>query len=218
MPILQFPDPRNTDEDGILALGGDLEPESLQLAYSQGIFPWPISGLPLAWFCPPERAILEYDYLHIAKSLARLKKKGVYRYTIDQDFKKVISLCAQTPRPDQKGTWITRKILQAYQKFHDLGFAHSIEVWREETLVGGLYGVDAGGAFAAESMFHLESNTSKLAILYLLEYLQSRGLNWIDIQVMTPHMEVMGARMVSRDVFLEKLKETQTLGFRLFGK
>jgi leucyl/phenylalanyl-tRNA---protein transferase len=216
MAILRFPDPRHASPDGIVALGGDLEPESLILAYSQGIFPWPIEGLPLAWFCPPERAILEWNRLHIPRSLAKAGKNSDFQFTIDRAFHQVIETCAKSPRPGQTGTWITEELKVAYCKFHELGHAHSIEVWSSNELVGGLYGVDGGGSFAAESMFHKVSHASKLAILFLMDHLHSRGLTWMDIQVLTPHMEALGARVISRDRFLSKLKQNKSLGLKLF--
>jgi leucyl/phenylalanyl-tRNA--protein transferase len=216
MPIAKFPPPTETSEDGILAFGGDLHPESLLLAYSQGIFPWPIEGLPLAWFCPPERAILRFDELHVPRSLERARKKAGFRFSIDEAFNDVIENCADTPRPGQQGTWITDAMVVAYQELHRLGHAHSVEVWNGEKLVGGAYGVDAGGAFAAESMFHLETNASKLAILHLVQHLKERGLSWMDIQTMTPHMERLGAKLIPRDRFLKLLEQTLLKKIRLF--
>jgi leucyl/phenylalanyl-tRNA--protein transferase len=214
MAILKFPDPRLASPEGIVALGGDLEPESLILAYEQGIFPWPIQGLPLAWFCPPERAILEWDQLHIPRSLARFERKKPFQFSLDQNFDQVISECSKIPRPEQEGTWITKKMLAAYKRFHKLGHAHSVEVWNKNKLVGGLYGVNAGGVFAGESMFHLEPNASKLAILFLMKHLHSQGSDWMDIQVMTPHMEALGARTLSRDEYLKKLSQEQAKKLR----
>jgi leucyl/phenylalanyl-tRNA--protein transferase len=215
-PILEFPDPRDTTEDGIVAIGGDLEPESLLLAYRQGIFPWPMEGLPLAWFCPLERAVLEWEHLNITRSLARFERKKHFQITFDQAFEQVIGYCAEVKRPGQKGTWITPKMARAYKKLHQLGWAHSVEVWRDKRLVGGLYGVNAGGVFAGESMFHLEPNASKSAILALMKHLHARGSNWMDIQVMTPHMELLGARLLERDHYLKKLACEQTKGLSLF--
>lgn len=216
MAILRFPNPRNATPEGILALGGDLEPESLILAYRQGIFPWPMDGLPLAWFCPSERAVLEYRNLHIPKSLEKLRRKNPFQFTIDQAFQKVITYCAQIPRPGQDGTWITDEIQEAYCEFHRLGHAHSFEAWKDGKLVGGLYGVDAGGAFAAESMFHFESNASKLVVLEMMDHFFKRGLDWVDIQVLTPHMEKLGAEMISRDRFLNQLQQTLKQNLKLF--
>lgn len=210
MTIIQFPDPRDSStEDGMIALGGDLDPESLILAYSQGIFPWPIAGLPLAWFCPPERAILEWNRLHTPRSLTRFKNRKIFHFTINQAFKEVIRNSASAPRPGQEGTWINPEMIQAYLRLHEMGHAHSIEVWREARLVGGVYGVFIQGIFSGESMFHIEPNASRLAILFLMEHLRSRGLQWMDIQVMTPHMGALGARLIPRDEFLNLLRDTQ---------
>jgi leucyl/phenylalanyl-tRNA--protein transferase len=218
MAILQFPDPRHTTPEGILALGGDLEPSSLLLAYRQGIFPWPMDGIPLAWFCPPERAILEWDQLHRPRSLMKAQRSSGFAFTLDQAFPQVIRECSTSPRPGQRGTWITDEMIEAYCTMHKLGHAHSVEVWKDGDLVGGIYGMEAGGAFAGESMFYKASNASKLAILFLMEYLHSRNLDWMDIQTLTPHMEHLGAREISRNAFLKKLKETQSMGLQLFPK
>jgi leucyl/phenylalanyl-tRNA--protein transferase len=219
MAVLEFPDPRQTDDDGLLAVGGDLEPETLLLAYRQGIFPWPHPGLPMAWFSPPERAILEKAHLRINKTLEKTRRRSKLRFTFDEAFEQVITACSKVPRPGQDGTWITRPMLKAYVALHRLGHAHSVEAWNESgELVGGLYGVDPGGAFAAESMFFTESGASKLAILHLIEHLASRGLEWIDIQVMTPHMEALGARLVPRAEFLQRLTATLSHRVTLFPK
>jgi leucyl/phenylalanyl-tRNA--protein transferase len=216
MPQIQFPDPRQSTEDGIIAFGGNLLPETLLTAYRQGIFPWPISDLPLPWFCPPERAVLEWHHLHIPRSLLRAQKKTQFRFTHDQAFDEVINECAQIPRPGQDGTWITDEIKSAYCRLHRLGHAHSIEVWSEDHLVGGIYGVDAGGSFAAESMFHKKTDASKLALLHLMKHLHDRGSHWIDIQVLTPHLEALGARVIPRDEFLDKLRDALSLKLELF--
>ncbi|MBI2605554.1 MAG: leucyl/phenylalanyl-tRNA--protein transferase [Deltaproteobacteria bacterium] len=229
MPIHEFPDPRDADENGIVAVGGDLHPKSLLLAYSQGIFPWPVDDFPLIpWFCPEERGILEFARLHIPKSLAKLQRKNPYRFSIDGDFDAVIEACARVPRKSAAGgresTWITPEMLAAYKRFHREGYAHSVEVWarageserEKEKLVGGLYGVEVNGIFSGESMFSLEPNASKLALLRLIDHLRAFGVHWIDIQMVTPHMERLGARAVSRDGFLRMLKKTQRRRLRLF--
>ena len=218
MPFLEFLDP-GLAESGLVALGGDLHPETLLKAYRQGIFPWPHPGLPLAWFSPPERAILERGRLRINKSLDKARRRSRLRFTIDQAFPQVIAACARMPRPGQDGTWITPPMLRAYRELHRLGHAHSVEAWNPDTgeLVGGIYGVDPGGAFAAESMFYLEPYASKLALLHLIEHFFGRGLDWIDIQVMTPHMEALGAELISRKRFLARLAESLTHGLRLFS-
>jgi leucyl/phenylalanyl-tRNA--protein transferase len=219
MPIARFPDPEHASRDGIIGVGGDLHPDSLKLAYSQGIFPWPHPGYPLLWFCPDPRAILEFERLHISKSLRsarRLALRNGWSFTVDHAFADVIRLCAQVPRFGQQGTWITPEMEAAYLEFHRLGHAHSVESWHDGVLAGGIYGVDAGGAFAAESMFHLQSNSSKLALLHLIDHLAQRGLNWIDIQVLTPHLEFLGARAIRRHEFLQRLASTRQRGLRLF--
>lgn len=221
MPVTQFPNPIDTDSSGLLAIGGDLHPSSLMLAYSQGIFPWPMEGFPLTWFCPPERAVLDFKDLHIPRSLAREKKRGKFKFTLDVDFAAVIQSCASVRRArhaeSQNQTWITPEMIEGYTRLHKLGHAHSVEVWDErDRLAGGLYGVDAGGAFAAESMFYNVPYASKLALLHLIEHLRERDLDWMDIQVMTPHMEKLGAKLISRDQFLERLLRTRERGLRLF--
>ncbi|HYD47528.1 MAG TPA: leucyl/phenylalanyl-tRNA--protein transferase [Terriglobales bacterium] len=216
MPVAQFPDPRSADEDGIVAIGGDLHPQSLLLAYRQGIFPWPVEGLPMLWFCPAERAVLDFAELHVPRSLARARRQAQLELSFDRAFAAVIRQCARTPRPGQEGTWITPEILRAYTRFHQLGHAHSVEAWSGSELVAGLYGVDVDGAFCAESMFYRRPNASKLALLHLVEHLARAGLDWIDVQVMTPHMQRLGARAISRDEFLERLAATRARGLRPF--
>jgi len=217
VPVRRFPDPRSATRDGLVAVGGDLHPDSLRLAYRQGIFPWPAPGLPLLWFSPPERGVLDFDRLHVPRSLARTRRQSTFRLTIDADFSGVIRSCARAPRPGQEGTWITGDIVAAYERLHRLGMAHSVEAWSGERLVGGIYGVDVDGAFAAESMFYEVPNASKLALLHLVSHLAARGLDWLDIQVLTPHMARLGARAVPRDRFLARLAATRGRGLALFG-
>jgi leucyl/phenylalanyl-tRNA--protein transferase len=201
----------------IIGFGGDLTIENLRAAYRRGIFPWHVEGLPLPWYCPEERAVLEFENLHLPKSLRREWKKTRFTFTIDKAFEAVIKACAQAKRSDGYGTWITPAFIRAYCEFHAAGDAHSVEVWDEgEELVGGLYGVDAGGVFCGESMFHTRSNASKFALLHLIEHLAQRGAAWLDVQVMTPHFEVLGAEEMEREGFLDKLEETQNLGLKLF--
>lgn len=218
MPVTQFPNPwvTDTDPDGLIAVGGDLHPRSLELAYRQGIFPWPVEGYPLLLFCPPQRAVLEFERLHIPRSLERSRRRAGYRYSINEAFEQVIDACSRTPRPGQNGTWITPEMRQAYVEFHRQGFAHSIEVWSDTELVGGIYGVSVDGTFAGESMFHRKSDASKLALWHLVEHLQSRGLDWIDIQMLTPHMEALGAREIPKLEFLRLLSSTHARGLKLF--
>ena len=206
----------STSSDDIVALGGNLEPGTLREAYRNGVFPWPAEDLPLLWFCPRERAILEYARLHVGRSLARARRQSGLTFTLDAAFDQVIVSCAAEPRPGQDGTWITDEMIEAYVRLHDLGIAHSVEAWRDGRLVGGLYGVDTDGAFSAESMYYPEPWASKLALLHLLDHLAARGLEWIDIQVMTPHMERLGARNIPRREFLALLRRTRARGLALF--
>lgn len=203
-------------QDDIVGVGGRLDPETLVRAYRRGIFPWPVEGLPLLWFCPRERAILEFARVHVGRSLARARRRSTLRCTVDAGFGAVIRACADTPRPGQDGTWITEEIVAAYTRLHELGIAHSAEAWRGPDLVAGIYGVAIDGAFAAESMFHRESDASKLVLLHLVDHLATAGLDWIDIQVMTPHLERLGAHVVSRGQFLGRLTRTRARGLKLF--
>jgi leucyl/phenylalanyl-tRNA--protein transferase len=212
----RFPDPREATEDGVVAVGGRPEPALLAEAYARGIFPWPVDGYPLLWFSPPERGLLFFEELHVPRSLARERRRTRLTFTIDRAFERVIRACAEVERAHERGTWIKPWMIRGYCEFHRLGRAHSVEAWEGEELVGGVYGVDAGGAFAGESMFHLRPNASKLALLHLIEHLRARGLHWLDTQVLTPHMEALGARLVPREEFLRLLAETQTRGLRLF--
>jgi leucyl/phenylalanyl-tRNA--protein transferase len=216
MAIIQFPDPRTASPEGIVAIGGDLHPESILAAYRQGIFPWPVEKLPLLWFSPPERGVLEFAEIHIPRSLRRADRGAKFHFTIDRAFASVIAACAESPRPGQHGTWITPAVVAAYTRLYRLGIAHSVEAWHDDHLVGGVYGVDIDGAFAAESMFYLEDNASKLALLHLIKHLVAKGLDWIDIQTLTPHMERLGARAVGREIFLARLQQTRRRGLCLF--
>lgn len=210
-----FPDPRHAPHD-IVAIGDDLRPGTLMEAYRRGIFPWPTEEIPLPWFSPKRRAILRFDEIHVSRSLGRARSMKTFRFTIDGDFRGVIRGCAEAPRPGQQGTWIFPEIVEAYERLHELGHAHSAEAWAGEELVGGIYGIDMGGAFAGESMFYRRPNASKLALLHLADHLASRGLQWMDIQVMTPHMDAMGAVEIPRAKFLDLLGATQARGLVLF--
>jgi leucyl/phenylalanyl-tRNA--protein transferase len=216
-PVINFPDPRRASPEGVVALGGALSTENLLRAYRRGIFPWPIEGLPLPWFCPPERAILEFKDLHVSRSLRHARNRSTLRFTIDDAFPEVVRACARAARPEEAGTWITPQIIRAYCELNQLGYAHSVEAWENDALVGGIYGVEVDGAFGGESMFYVRPNASKLALLFLIEHLQGRGLDWMDIQMMTPHMEALGAKLLTRDEFLEKLAATRARGLKLFS-
>ena len=210
-----FPDPRYAPSD-VVAMGEDLRVETLREAYRKGIFPWPHDGLPLPWFSPRRRAVIFFDELHVGRSLRKAQKRAELTFTIDRDFPAVIAECAAADRPDQDGTWIAPAMIAAYTRLHETGDAHSVEVWEGGTLVGGLYGVDCGGLFTGESMFHRRSEASKLALLFLIEHLRERGATLLDCQVMTPHMEALGAREISRARVLDALAEGQARGIRIF--
>lgn len=225
-----FPEPRTFDypawvsignylfrSHDIVSFGTPLTVENVREAYARGIFPWYTDGIPLPWHCPELRAVLEFDNLQIPRSLEKARRKGELTFTIDQDFSAVIRECSLARRPGQRGTWITPEFELVFTQLHKEGVVHSVEAWDDSgRLVGGLYGVDAGGVFCGESMFYKTANASKLALLHLIDHLKSRGSTWLDSQVMTPHLEALGAIEINRDQFLDKLKETQELTMELF--
>ena len=231
MSSINFPNPRTHEftewvlfgdyyynASDIITFGGDLTVENLRNAYRSGIFPWHIERMPLPWFCPLRRAVLEFAELHVPRTLAKTRQKTAFTFTIDKDFKAVIESCSKAQRSDGYNTWITPDFIRAFCELHAAGEAHSVEVWDGEELVGGLYGVDAGGVFCGESMFFKKPNASKLALLHLIDHLRSRGATWLDVQVMTPHFRVLGAKEIRREAFLDKLEETQKLGLELFDR
>ncbi len=183
-----------------MAVGGDLSPERLLAAYREGIFPWYVDGEPILWWSPDPRFVLFPTELHVSRSMRQFLKKGTVRITFDRAFRKVISACRK-PRPGQNGTWITREMLEAYYTLHDLGYAHSVEVWQETKLAGGLYGISLGRAFFGESMFSAIPNASKAALITLVEHLGRRGFDLIDCQVETAHLAGLGARPIPRSEF-----------------
>ncbi len=205
--ITSFPDLQFADENGLLAVGGDLEVPSLKLAYSQGIFPWPHDeGAPLTWYSPDPRGILEYQDLHISQSLKKVLRRQEFTVTFNQNFEEVIKTCAETPRPGQDGTWLTKAMQSAYIDLFYVGFAYSVEVWKDQKLAGGLYGVRFPHFASAESMFYKVSNASKVAIVHLMQKLHQEGLDWVDIQMVTPITKSLGGRNIRRGIFLELLK------------
>jgi leucyl/phenylalanyl-tRNA--protein transferase len=197
-----FPDPELAEEDGLLAVGGDLSAERLTLAYSNGIFPWYSEGEPILWFSPHERFVLYPDELKISKSMRQVMRSGKFRVTFDTAFAEVISNCAQAERVEQDGTWITNDMQLAYINLHQLGYVHSVEVWLEKELVGGLYGVQVGQVFCGESMFSKVSNASKLSLISLC---QTGKYEMIDCQVHTDHLASLGAKMIDRKDYLNVL-------------
>lgn len=207
---VKFPDPWLLPEesDGLIYIGGNLHVETLVQAYSAGIFPWPLEEIyPLFWFCPEPRGVLDFNDLHIPKSLEKLRKKGKYHFSFNKNFRGVMEECAKQPRPGQEGTWIIPQMFPAYEEFHNKGYAHSIECWEGERLVGGLYGVYVKGVFSGESMFHLEPNASKLCLVEIALKLRSLGLKWMDIQMLTPVTQALGGHYISRRDFLLRLRE-----------
>jgi leucyl/phenylalanyl-tRNA--protein transferase len=217
MAIEQFPPVDQADEHGLLARGGDLDVQSLLLAYKSGIFPWPIIPEVLTWFAPPRRTVLFLDDFHASSSLLKAWKKQSYTFAIDRDFAQVIKHCAEVKnRKGQHGTWITPAMVKAYTKLHKAGFAHSIECYRDGALRGGLYGVSIGSFFAGESMFHLEPNTSKLALYFLVQYLKEKGCKWIDCQVTTALLKAFGAKELDRAKYMQLLKKVLEKPLQMF--
>lgn len=200
---LVFPNPELASEEGILAVGGDLSVERLLLAYCNGIFPWFSKGEPIMWWSPNPRFILYPKEIKVSKSMNKLLRKNKYKVTFDTSFREVISQCVNL-RSD--GTWITGEMIEAYCKLHDLGFAHSVETWYDENLVGGLYGVSLGACFFGESMFSTMDNASKTALVVLSEKLTEREFLLIDCQVYTKHLESLGAVSISRKKFLDLIE------------
>tara|TARA_A100001037_G_scaffold136594_1_gene123678 strand:- start:363 stop:1088 length:726 start_codon:yes stop_codon:yes gene_type:complete len=193
-----------TEPDGLLAIGGALSSENLLEAYTNGIFPWYEDNQPVLWWCPKFRAVLRPDKFHVSRSLRRLIKANRYHPSIDQSFNKVVSACA-APRNTSSNTWITADMQQAYGVMHELGYAHSIEIWDDSELVGGLYGISLGSIFFAESMFSFRSNTSKLALYYLTAFLNKFDFELIDCQIINPHLKSLGVVEITRSSFLLEL-------------
>ncbi|NDC77194.1 MAG: leucyl/phenylalanyl-tRNA--protein transferase [Chitinophagia bacterium] len=202
---LVFPDPSLADEDGLLAMGGDLSPERLLLAYRNGIFPW-FSGRIPEWYCPDPRFVLFPEELKVSRSMRLLLRRDAFEVTTNRCFLDVIQACRGVIRPGQWGTWITPSMVEAYVRLHEMGHAVSVEAWQEGTLVGGLYGIRMGGFFFGESMFSRVSNASKYAFITHVRMLQQEGVGLVDCQVYTPHLDSLGARFMPRDEFLEKLE------------
>ena len=204
---LIFPPPELADENGVVAVGGDLSIERLLLAYQVGIFPWYAEDLPIIWHSPDPRMVLLPAQLHVPRSLKKAMRKRSYEIRLDCAFDQVISACAKAPRPGQDGTWITRDMCDAYIELHEHGFAHSAEAWCDGKLVGGLYGVSLGHVFFGESMFAHAPDASKIAFVTLVQALHRWGITLIDCQVHTDHLERFGAREWSRERYLAALAE-----------
>lgn len=211
MPVFELDDrlafpPAHYAEDGLLAVGGDLRPERLVLAYSLGIFPWYSEGQPILWHSPDPRMVLRAEDLRISRSLQKTLRKRPYRITLDTAFPKVLDACATVPRPGQRGTWITRAMKKAYVELHRRGFAHSVEAWSDDGLAGGLYGVSLGAAFFGESMFARQPDASKVCFVTLVEQLRRWGIGLVDCQVYTHHLARFGAEEWPRKGYLVALR------------
>lgn len=226
---MEFPDPRTYDfpewlphgdyiyfAREVVSFGDPLTVENVREAYLKGIFPWHMDGIPLPWYCPERRAVLEFADLHIPRSLEKVRRRSEFSFTIDTKFREVMAECSKSFRPGQGGTWITDEFRDVYSQLHNEGMAHSVEAWSGGELVGGLYGIDAGGVFCGESMFFKKPNASKLSLLFLIDHLRSRGSTWLDAQVMTPHIKALGGIEIDRSEFLRKLGEAQSLDNELF--
>ena len=207
MVIERFPPIETADEDGLLAVGGDLEPESVLLAYRNGIFPWPLDESVIAWFAPPTRAIVQLDEFHISRRLRRALKHSPFEHKRDHDFAGVMQRCAEVMnRGSQGGTWITSAVIEAYRDLFKRGHCHSFESYRDGRLVGGVYGIRIGRFFAAESSFYREPDASKAAMCFMAEHLRHEGITWFDCQVVTPFSESFGAREIPREEYMARLK------------
>jgi len=201
---IAFPDPELADDEGLLAIGGDLSTERLLFAYEHGIFPWYDEGVPPLWWSPNPRAIIEPSGLHVSRSLRRVLKSDRFRVTYDADFERVMRCCGDRPG----GTWILPEMIEAYAQLHRRGHAHSFEVWEGSELAGGLYGVQRGALFAAESMFHRSTDASKVALVYAVRSLFGAGTVLFDVQLLTSHLASMGATEISRSEYLSRLVGT----------
>ncbi len=212
MPVFQlldqpvFPPPQLASPEGLLAVGGDLAPARLLLAYSMGIFPWFNEGDPILWWSPDPRCILEPPDLKISRSLAKVLRRGEFEVSFDRAFRRVIEACAELRRQGGEGTWITPEMAEAYASLHQMGYAHSVECWQQGELVGGLYGVCLGRCFFGESMFHRVSNASKVALVSLVRHLAERRFIMLDCQMSTPHLHSLGATCIARDEYLRRLR------------
>ena len=203
----RFPDPSSADGDGLVGFGADLEPETLLHAYRQGIFPWPHPGMPLPWFSPDPRGVIWLDGLRTSRSLRQRLRHSGWETTVDRAFETVVAACAERYRPE--GTWIVPEMRAGYLRLHRLGHAHSLEVWRGEELVGGLYGVSVGGVFTGESMFHHATDASKVALVDLVDRLAEAGGRLVDVQLVTEHLASLGVRPMPRRDYLRLLRGTR---------
>lgn len=204
---LYFPNPNLADADGLVAIGGDLSSARLLLAYDSGIFPWYDEGMPPLWWSPDPRAVIELENLHVSRSLARVQRQGQFGLSHNRAFEAVMRACGDR----EEGTWILPEMIEAYLELHRAGHAHSVEVWEGAELVGGIYGVQRGGLFAAESMFHRSTNASKVALVSLVRAVFARGVTLFDVQLPTGHLESLGATTLPRRLYLERVRRARSL-------
>lgn len=213
-PVVAFPDPKAFDAEGLIAIGGDLSPERLLLAYRSGVFPWYAEGYVPMWWSPDPRAVLDPEHLHVSRSLQKRLRKGGFTLTWNHCFARVMRECAQGRRD---GTWILTEMVAAYERLHRLGHAHSLEVWSDGELVGGTYGVQVGGLFAAESMFHRATDMSKVALVALVRTLFAAGIRLLDVQFATEHLRTLGAFVLPRTEYLRRCSVVASLAVDLRG-
>lgn len=202
----KFPDLRDRIDSGLIAFGGDLRVSRLLEAYSKGIFPWYDQSSPILWHSPLERCIFFIDDLKVSHSLKQKLKKGIFSFTFDQHFTEIMRYCAFTKRKGESGTWIFSETVEAYTALHKDGYAHSLEVWHDGQLAGGLFGVSLGKAFFGESMFHLVTDASKAAMYFLFDFLKNHEFHFVDAQMETSHLMSLGARLLPRNKYLDELK------------
>jgi leucyl/phenylalanyl-tRNA--protein transferase len=207
---LFFPPVSNANLDGILAIGGDLSPKRLLLAYKSGIFPWFEDNEPIIWWSPNPRMVLFLEELVVSKSMRNILNRNIFKVTFNQNFREVISNCQKIKRNGQNGTWITNDMIEAYCKLNEMGIAKSVEVWQNDELVGGLYGIDLGHIFCGESMFSKVSNASKVAFITLVNQLKEKNYKLLDCQVYNEHLESLGCSEIDRTDFMELLNNTTT--------
>ena len=198
-----FPNPLYAEDEGLLAYGGDLSTTRLLTAYTNGIFPWYNESDPILWWSPNPRLILDLNEFKVSKSLKKTIEKNIYEVKFDTDFEKVMIECSKIQRRGQKGSWIHDDVIEAYCKLHQMGFAHSFETYHNKELVGGGYGVNIGNIFCGESMFAKRNDASKIALYYLVQRLKTKGFEYIDCQIPTEHLKSLGAKEISRDLFLD---------------
>lgn len=206
-PVFPNPNQAATDPDGLLAVGGNLQPDTLLSAYNQGIFPWYNQNDPIMWWSPSERCVIRPQHLHISRSLQKHIAKGQFTMTLDRDFPQVIRACANRENGDE--TWITSEMIEAYEHLHQLGHAHSLEVWEGDSLIGGIYGLAIGHVFCGESMFSRGTNGSKIALVYLCQHMIKKGFELLDCQLVNQHLLTMGAESIPRKSFLSILNNNR---------